>query len=151
MNIDAAGLKFIADNEGFSEVVYNDSAGHPTIGYGHKIIPQDVHYYGVLETVSTELALEILHHDVAIAENYVGNLVDVALNQNQFNALVDFCYNCGSGNFQKSTLLKLLNNNHYDQAAEEFLKWDIAGGQVVQGLLNRRQREKDLFLSPVSA
>lgn len=146
MNISTSGLSFIAAHEGFSEIVYNDSAGYPSVGYGHRIIPQDEALYGPLERITTEMALQLLHDDVETAEDCVNDNVTVDLSQNQFDALVDFTYNCGSGNFEKSTLLKLINNEDFLGAANEFEKWDIAGGVLVQGLENRRIAEKELFL-----
>ncbi len=147
MQISSSGLSFIAKNEGFSEVVYEDSAGLHSIGYGHKIVPSD----GSLETVTTEYALTLLHRDVAHAVSCVNECVEVDLTQNQFDALVDLTYNIGGGNFQHSTLLKLLNNNQYTEASDQFLIWNKAriNGILteVDGLTHRRQAERTLFLT----
>lgn len=71
------------------------------------------------------------------------------INDNQFAALVSFAYNVGVGNLKKSTLLILVNQRNFTQAAEEFLKWNKAQGKVLNGLTKRREAEKRLFLTPV--
>jgi GH24 family phage-related lysozyme (muramidase) len=73
--------------------------------------------------------------------------VKVALTQGEFDALVDFTFNLGSGNLQSSTLLKLVNEGQFETAAKEFEKWDLAGGKVVAGLLRRRKAEEQEFQS----
>ena len=143
MDISESGLVFISEHEGFSATVYNDVAGNPTIGYGHLITPAD----GNLTSVTNDEALTLLHNDCAHAVSCVNECVEVDLNQNQFDSLTDFVFNCGGHAFQNSTLLKLLNNGEYDKASEQFLVWDKAGGKVVQGLENRRIAEQKLFNS----
>jgi lysozyme len=71
--------------------------------------------------------------------------VTVPLNQNQFDALVDFAYNAGAQNLRISTLLKLLNQSQYDKAAAEFDKWVKGGGKTLPGLIKRRALERQLF------
>ncbi len=73
-------------------------------------------------------------------------LVTVDLDQDQFDALVSFTFNLGAGNLQSSTLLKLLNQGEYTQAADQFLRWNKAGGRVLPGLTRRREAERALFL-----
>ena len=88
-----------------------------------------------------------MKQDLNKFEDGVNNLVQVDINQNQFDALICFSYNLGLHALGGSTLLKDLNNGDSDSAANQFLVWDRAGGQVVEGLLRRRQAEKDLFTS----
>jgi len=76
----------------------------------------------------------------------VNDLVTSNINDNQFSALVSFAYNCGVGNLSGSTLLKRVNEGKFQEAADEFLKWDKAKGQVMAGLTRRRQAERALFL-----
>jgi lysozyme len=85
--------------------------------------------------------------DVARFEDGVNKLVTYTINQNQFDALVDFSFNLGLGNLGSSTLLKKLNAGDIKGAAEEFLRWDKAGGKVLAGLTKRRKAERDLFLA----
>jgi len=68
------------------------------------------------------------------------------LNQNQFNALVSLAYNIGEKAFTGSTLVKRLNEGNYKAAADQFLVWVNAGGKRMQGLVNRRNKEREVFL-----
>ena len=79
-------------------------------------------------------------------KNAVSRYVSVPLTQNQFDALVSFCYNVGQSSLLSSTLLKKLNNKDYKGASNEFLKWNKSGGKVLQGLVNRRKDEREVFL-----
>jgi len=86
-----------------------------------------------------------------IADNFakrVSKVVTQPLTQNQFNSLVSFAYNVGVGNFMKSTLLKKVNNNRLDHTIkDEFLKWNKAGGKILNGLTKRRQNEADNYFT----
>ena len=144
MNLSPMGLEFIKDHEGFRHETYRDSAGHATIGYGHKIREHE-HF----TTITEAEGAAILRHDVATAEAAVNRLVKVPLNQNQYDALVSFTYNLGEGNLAKSTLLRDLNLTMYYAAAQEFPKWCFAGGKPSEGLKYRRKAEMELFLTPV--
>jgi lysozyme len=86
-------------------------------------------------------------HDLKKFEAAVNNAVTVPLNQNQFDALVSLAYNIGTNAFSKSTLVKKLNANDIRGAADQFDVWVNAGGKRMQGLVNRRAKEKALFLS----
>lgn len=134
------GREFIESFEGLRLTAYLDSVGVPTIGYGHT---NEVHL-GM--TCTPEQADAWLAEDLRVAELAVECSVRVPLNQNQFDALVSFTFNVGSGNFEHSTLLRLLNCGQYISAAAQFPVWDRAGGQVLPGLLKRRLAERDLFL-----
>jgi lysozyme len=96
-------------------------------------------------TCTQEQAEQWLQEDIQSAADAVNRLVTVELTQQEFDALVDFTFNLGAGNLQSSTLLRLLNSGDYTGAAGEFDKWDRAGGQVLAGLLRRRQAEADMF------
>jgi lysozyme len=78
----------------------------------------------------------------------VANLVKTQLSDNQFSALVSFAYNCGLANLKSSTLLKRVNEGRFEDAANEFLRWNKAQGQVMKGLTRRREAERDLFIKP---
>ena len=77
----------------------------------------------------------------------VKRLVKIPLSAEQLAALLDFTFNCGAGNLQISTLLRLVNRGELRDAAEEFKKWNKAGGIVYRGLIRRRYAEYQLFLS----
>ena len=87
--------------------------------------------------------------ELAIYEDAVERLVTVALNQNQFDALVSFVYNCGPGALEESTLLKLLNQGKYDQVPAQLMRWTHAGGVEYAGLVTRRKAEGALFMEPM--
>lgn len=89
--------------------------------------------------------------DLHEAERAVERLVKVPLAQGQFDALVDFCFNLGSGRLASSTLLKLLNSGHHADAAEQLLRWNIAGGVVNAGLKARREAEFALWHGKLAA
>jgi lysozyme len=139
-HITPAGLELIRHFEGFSAEVYLDAAGLPTIGYGHLIRPGEN-----FTTISRQEALELLTKDVRTSEQAVLRLINVPLQDGQFDALVSFTFNCGAGALQRSTLRRRVNRaEHYD-VPPEFLKWIWAGGRKLQGLLRRRRAEADLY------
>lgn len=137
--IGTAGLNLIKQFEGFRSKAYLDTGNIPTIGYGTT--------KGVKmgQVITEAQALEFLQRDVTSAQNTVNKSVKVPLTQNQFDALVSFVYNVGSGNFNTSTLLKLLNGGHYDQVDEQLMRWNKDDGKVIDGLTHRRAAEGKLF------
>jgi lysozyme len=134
------GLAITEQFEGCRLVAYQDQVGVWTIGYGHT-------GSGVASglTITQDQAIDLLTSDVAASAAYVNAAVTVELQQNEFDALVDFVFNLGRGAFAGSTLLKNLNAGQFDAAATQFDLWDHAGGQVVAGLLRRRQAEQAMF------
>ncbi|MBM2884524.1 muraminidase [Chromobacterium amazonense] len=146
MQTSSNGIQLIQQFEGLRLTAYQDSVGVWTIGYGHT--GPDVRA-GL--SISDSQATQLLSQDLRRFEQGVSNLVKVAINQNQFDALISFSYNLGLGNLQSSTLLRLLNQGDYRGASGQFPLWDKAGGKVLPGLQKRRQAEQALFLSPVAA
>lgn len=145
MKVDQAGLDFIARWEGVVLRVYKDVVGIPTIGVGHVLLPGESFPNGI----TREKALEILAKDVAKCEAAITKYITQPLNQNQFNALASFTFNCGTGALQTSTVRRKLNNGDYQGAADALLMWNKAGGKFNRGLANRRADERKLFLAPV--
>ena len=141
MQLSSAGLELIKRSEGFRNRVYRDVAGIPTIGYGHRLLPAEAFASGMDELQASQ----ILIRDVRVAEQAVEGLVKVALTEGQFDALVDFCFNLGAGKLASSTLLKVLNGGRYQDAAEQLLRWDLAGGEENAGLKARREAEFALW------
>lgn len=127
------------DSGGPHLTAYQDPTGTWTCGYGH------THGVGPTTTCTPDVARIWLQQDVAEAVYAVKMYVDLPLSQEEFDALVDFCFNIGSGNFQQSTLLSKLNQRDYIGALAEFQKWDISKGQVLPGLKSRRAAEAALF------
>lgn len=136
------GLALTEEFESCRLTAYRDVKGVLTIGYGHT--GDDV-TEGL--TWTQNQADTALVCDTQSAVNTVNRLVTLDLSQTAFDALVDFVFNVGSGNFAGSTMLKLINSGNLDGAAEEFAKWDHASGQVVAGLLRRRIAEEQEFNS----
>src|SRR5271170_978206 len=134
------GLNLTQQFEGLRLSAYADQVGVWTIGYGHT--GPGVHA-GL--TITHDQADAFLASDVAGAVACVNRLVTSKINQNQFDALVDFVFNLGCASLAGSALLKLLNQGDFVAAAEQFQRWDHAGGVVVQGLLERRRAEAALF------
>jgi lysozyme len=139
VNISTAGITLIKQFEGCRLEAYLDSVGVPTIGYGST--------EGVTmgDKITQEEADALLLEDLVRFEKCVNEHVDVPITQEQYDSLVCFAFNVGCGALIGSTLLKLLNAGNYTAAAQQFLRWDKAGGKVLAGLTRRRHAESDLF------
>lgn len=136
------GIALIKACEGLRLKPYLCSANVPTIGYGTTgpQITLD------MAPISHSEAILMLKDGLAWVEKTILTGVHVSLNQHQFDALASLIYNIGSGNFMSSTLRMKLNRGDYEGAANEFWKWRKAGGQILQGLVKRRELEERLFL-----
>jgi lysozyme len=141
MHLSTAGLKLLKDSEGFRNRAYADVAGLRTIGFGHRLAPGEEYPRGI-DLAQGERLLAI---DVATAELAVERLVKVPLSQGQFDALVDFVFNLGTGRLASSSLLRYLNEGNYDAAAWQLLAWDHAGSREIIGLKARREAEFRLW------
>ena len=141
MSLSANGLALIKTLEGLRYNAYQCSAGVWTIGYGHtKGVKKG-------DTCTISEATQWLLEDVAEAENAV-NSQRLNINQNQFDALVSFCFNVGVEAFKDSTLLKRIKANPNDTTISgEFAKWRFASGKEVAGLVNRRKEESKLYFA----
>ena len=143
MNISQEGLSLIKKFEGCKLESYKCAAGVWTIGFGSTS--------GVEEgmEISQERADMLLLEDVEVFEEAVNNLVEVDLEQNQFDALVAWTFNLGSTNLKNSTLLKVLNDKNYEGVPEQIKRWNKATvdgeRQVLEGLVRRREAESLLF------
>ena len=148
MRMSSVGLDLVKSFEGLYLNAYKCPAGVWTIGYGHtgkvngKVIRSGM-------KITKTKATSLLRSDMRTFEKAVKKLVKVKINQHQFDALVSFAFNCGAGNLQNSTLLKMVNKKNFTAAANEFLKWNKGGGRVLAGLTRRRHEERKLFLRPV--
>ena len=139
MKTSLEGIDLIKHFEGCELEAYKCPAGVWTIGYGH--------IKGVQEgdVITEQQADDMLVEELEEYESYIHNLVSCPLNQNQFDALVSWVYNLGSSNLQASPLLKVLNAGDYAGVPAQMLRWNKAGGKVLEGLTRRRQAEADLF------
>ncbi|HEY2496657.1 MAG TPA: RHS repeat-associated core domain-containing protein [Candidatus Angelobacter sp.] len=140
MSLSPKGLEFIERHAGYSSTVYDDSAGNPTIGYGHLIKAGEDFSKGITK----EKAGELLSQDSKTAVDAVNGKITAKLSQAKFDAVVDFTYNLGGGNLGKSTLLKNINAGK-NVTEGNFTDWNRAGGKVVNGLTIRRTDEWSLF------
>jgi lysozyme len=136
----------IKREEGLSLTAYADAGGW-SIGYGH--------YLGLektIEKITQDVAESYLTEDMANAAQMILDNVTVPLSQNQFDALTSFFYNLGSralkgGDGESSTWLTLLNSGDYDGAAAQLIRWAHSEGRHNPVLAQRREREKELFLT----
>ena len=141
MMISYDALKQISEFEGFQDHVYRCSGGYMTIGFGHVIRPGEE----FPAKISKMTAMRVYQKDIREAEHSVVRLIDISLTQGQFDALVSFCFNMGSGALQRSTLRRRVNTEEHDLVPAEFLRWCWAGGCKLKGLLLRRQAEVDWY------
>lgn len=146
MTVSAKGIDLICSFEGLRLTAYDDGVGVWTIGFGTIKYPNGVRVKRG-DSCTLEQAKSYMKYDLIEFEHTVNSLVKVPLNQNQFDALVSLTYNIGSGAFKSSTLLKKLNLSDCKGAADQFDVWVNAGGKRMQGLANRRAKEKSLFFS----
>ena len=135
------GLNLIKKYEGLRLKAYKCPAGKLTIGYGHtnNVRPDDV--------ITEAQAVELLLRDVLDCEGVINRLVMKTLNQGQFDACISFIFNLGAGNFQRSTLLRKINQGDFAGASREFSRWIYSNGKILNGLKKRREEEKQLFIS----
>lgn len=141
------GLKLIKDFEGLRLQPYVDAVGIPTIGYGNTYYENGAKVKLTDEPITEQRATELLQYVLTRYEDAVNRYVQVPMTQNQFDALVSFAYNVGNENLRKSTLLKLLNRGQPALAAQQFTRWNRAGGKVLKGLVRRRAAEMALFMA----
>ena len=141
MNTSPKGIALIKEFEGLRLKAYKCPGGVWTIGYGHTAGVKP----GIV--ISEAQAEEYLKADLIAFERYLNGL-GLALNQNQFDALVSFIYNVGTGNFSNSTLLRKVRANPQDDSImDEFLRWVYSKGRVLPGLQRRRLAEMKLYFS----
>ena len=138
MKVSEDCTNLVSKFEGFSGKAYKCPAGVWTIGYGHTegVKPND--------TITQEKAKELLNEELNSFGARVSSML-IAATQSQFDALVSFAYNLGTGALRGSTLLKLHNAGKYTEAKAEFGKWTRAAGVVLNGLVKRRAAEAELY------
>ena len=137
--ISEEGLALIKKFEGCELEAYQDSVGVWTIGYGHT---KDVKEG---DKINRDEANNLLTEEMPEYEGYINTLVEVPLEQCQFDALVCWVYNLGPTNLKDSTMLACLNAGKYSDIPAQIKRWNKAGGKVLQGLIRRREAEARLF------
>ena len=118
-----------------------------SIGLGHQIQPNESDLMTAL--LNDEQVLEIFKKDIEGIRSSMNRVIKVPINKNQQLALLSLRYNIGGPAFDKSTLLRRLNERNYSDAAMRFAEWRLSEGKINQGLVNRRERERQLFSKPV--
>ena len=156
MKIGPKGIWLIEHHEEFRSRPYLCPAGIPTIGYGSTYYP-DGRKVTLKDKPITEQEATVLMQSVLKSFELCVTKNCPNVNQNQFDALVDFAYNVGVGKlnvpgcgFQGSTLLKKVKANPNDPTIRaEFMKWNKGGGKVLAGLTTRRTNEANLYFLPL--
>ena len=139
-HITQEGLNLIKHFEGFSPTVYTCPAGYATIGYGHLITKNES-----FKTITEDAAQVLLRSDAETAERAVLRYIDAPLTDGQFDALVSFTFNLGSGALQRSTLRRKVNRQVHSEVPSQLNRWVWAGGRKLPGLVVRRHLESQLY------
>ena len=141
-------IEAIIDDEGVRYDVYRDMAGHPTVGVGHFVLPEDNLRIG--DTISHERAMTLLEQDLAKAEDVVRRLLgELPVSQHEFDALVDLVFNVGEGTVSQSSSPRLneaIAIGDYEGMADE-LHYATAGNRVAKGLILRSERRAQIFMN----
>ena len=139
MNISKEGLALIKKFEGCELEAYRCPAGVWTIGFGTiKDVKEG-------DRITKDEANHLLEEEMIEYESYINDMVDVPLEQNQFDALCSWVFNLGPKNLSESTLLRVLNDGKYEEVPQQIKRWNKANGEVLTGLIRRREAEALLF------
>ena len=138
------GLDLIKRFEGFSPTIYICPGGWPTIGYGHVVRKHERDRFEA--GINEDAGATLLRHDVGVSESAVLRLIQVPLDEGQFDALVSFTFNLGAGALQRSTLRRKVNREEHGAVPAEFRRWVWASGQKLTGLERRREAEASLYV-----
>jgi lysozyme len=158
MNVSPKAIAMIKHHEGVRQNPYQCPARLWTVGVGHVLFPEQgklkiedrdafVPPAEAMRKYTMEEVDGILRRDLDRFERGVEKFCPVALTQGMFDGLVSFSFNVGLGTLQRSTLRQKLLRGDKEGAAEELLKYCMAGGKILKGLQNRRIDERALFLS----
>ena len=146
------GLQVTKDAEGWRSIRYLDTSNLCTIGYGHLIKPP--HRCNGTEgefnnPITRQRGEALLQTDMLVARRAVAKLVKVALKDWEYAALCDFAFNVGTGKrgFGGSSLLRVINQRHFEEVPRQLRRWTSGGGKPVKGLVNRRRAEIALFFN----
>ena len=146
-HINERGIEMVKSFEGLALRPYVCAGGVNSVGYGATVSrtggPIDLD----MEPITEAEAEALLIRDLESSQGWVSRLIKTALTENQYSALTSFTFNVGAGALQRSTLRMKLNRGEFQNAADEFPKWRIAGGRILAGLVRRRAAERALFLA----
>ena len=141
------GIDLIVEFEGLRLSPYEDSSNYASIGIGHLIRKSPV-----LDTdlpITKPEAYDLFRKDSSIAQWSVNAYVTAPITQNQFDALVCFTFNVGSGNFRLSSVLTTVNESQFASVPQHLALYNESGGKVLPGLIRRRAAESALFMKGV--
>ncbi|KAL4768633.1 lysozyme-like domain-containing protein [Aspergillus nidulans var. acristatus] len=148
-DVNTATTDLMKSFESWEPDIYDDGYGNPTIGYGHLCSDWSCSDVAYDIPLSEEDGVKLFAEDIAVYQDGVVSALDssVTLNDNQYGALVSWCYNVGAGAVAESTLAARLNAGEDPNtvAEEELIKWVYANGEVSEGLKRRRNAEIELF------
>ena len=147
LQLSANGFNLLAELEGVVLHPYKDSVGIPTIGIGSTYYEDGTKVTMKDKAITKERAIQLAKNVVKSFEARVNKSIVVPMTQNQFDAMVLLCYNIGESGFARSSVVRNFNAGNLQKAADSFLLWNKAGGKVSKGLTNRRQKERNLFLT----
>ena len=144
--INERGIEIVKSFEGLALRPYVYAGGVNSVGYGATRSSTGGPIDLDMEPISETEAEALLLRDLDSSEGWVSRLIKTALTENQYSALVSFTFNVGAGALQRSTLRMKLNRGEFQNAADEFTKWRMAGGRILAGLVRRGAAERALFL-----
>ena len=147
MQLSTNGFNLLAELEGVVLNPYKDSVGIPTIGIGSTYYEDGTKVTMKDKAITKERAIQLAKNAVKSFEARVNKSILLPMTQNQFDAMVLLCYNIGESSFARSSVVRNFNAGNLQKAADSFLLWNKAGGKVSKGLTNRRQKERNLFLT----
>ena len=147
MQLSTNGFNLLAELEGVVLNPYKDSVGIPTIGIGSTYYEDGTKVTMKDKAITKERAIQLAKNVVKSFEAKVNKVILLPMTQNQFDAMVLLCYNIGESGFARSSVVRNFNAGNLQKAADSFLLWNKAGGKVSKGLTNRRQKERNLFLT----
>ena len=147
MQLSTNGFNLLAELEGVVLNPYKDSVGIPTIGIGSTYYEDGTKVTMKDKAITKERAIQLAKNVVKSFEARVNEVILLPMTQNQFDAMVLLCYNIGESGFARSSVVRNFNAGNLQKAADSFLLWNKAGGKVSKGLTNRRQKERNLFLT----
>lgn len=139
VGIKQSTIYLIKQFEGLRHTAYDDGYGNMTIGVGHLIKPDEEKLY--YTTLSTKQAHKLLERDMQPCERTIDNKVASPLTQHQFDALMSFCHNIGPDKFASSDVVRHVNKQNYQKAADAMLSWNKPAE-----LTKRRKQERKVFL-----
>lgn len=147
MQLSTNGFNLLAELEGVVLNPYKDSVGIPTIGIGSTYYEDGTKVTMKDKAITKERAIQLAKNVVKSFEARVNEVILLPMTQNQFDSMVLLCYNIGESGFARSSVVRNFNAGNLQKAADSFLLWNKAGGKVSKGLTNRRQKERNLFLT----